>query len=141
MFNDMILFDTNQKGFLMKVFSLVTLCAGFFFIRGQEAEAQLSHCPSKCYPLNSEEAANILQNAQSPLHDGQFKWSVDKVGLGFICLNYCADGELEVSPGVFKSGKCTYTITNTAEADMIGRTTEISLKRMPDENSTQPLCH
>jgi hypothetical protein len=124
----------------MKVFAILISCLGILFLKDQRAEAQLSRCPSECYPLNSVEAANILENSQSPLFDGLFKWIPDRVGQGFICLDYCPDSELAVSQGIFKAGKCTYTITNTAEADMVGRTTEIVLKRIPAEASSRVRC-
>lgn len=117
----------------MRTLARVTLCLGLSFLGGKMTEAQLSKCPAECYPLNSVEAANIFENSQSPLFDGRFKWVPDKVGQGFICLDYCPDSELAVSQGTFKAGKCTYTITNTAPADMVGRTTEIVLRRIPAE--------
>ncbi|OJW51584.1 MAG: hypothetical protein BGO67_05030 [Alphaproteobacteria bacterium 41-28] len=124
----------------MKVFASVTLYLGFSLLAGQGGKAQMPDCPPKCYPLDSGEVARIFENSQSPLYDGQFKWIVDKVGQGFICLDYCPSGEYEVSNGVFNGEKCTYKITNTAQADMIGRTTYIVLRRIPEEASSKPRC-
>ena len=124
----------------MKVFASVTLCLGFSLLAGQGGKAQMPYCPPECYPLNSAEVSRIFEDAQSPLYDGQFKWVVDKVGQGFICLDSCSPGQYGVSEGVFHADKCTYKITNTTQADSIGNTTCIVLRRIPEETSARPRC-
>ena len=124
----------------MRVFTILTLFLGFFFLGGQGTEAQTSENNATCYPLNSEQAANILARSQIPLYDGDVKWVIDYAGQGFLCLDYCSKGGFEVGVGVFKDEKCTYTITNGAEADMVGRTTEIVLKRVPSDRPSKGTC-
>ena len=125
----------------MRLLKIILLCISFSVLEGQGAQAQMSNCPPLCYPLNSEEAAGFLQSSQSPLYDRLFKWVPERIGQGFTCLDYCPLGELEVSPGVFCDEKCTYTVTNTAEADMIGRVTHIVLRRIPAEaNDGNQMC-
>ncbi len=124
----------------MKFFPSLVLCLGFFFLKGQGAAAQISENIPTCYPLSGQEASNILARSQTPLYDGDMEWVIDYAGQGFICLDFCSPGEFQVSVGIFKNGKCTYTITNGAEADMVGRTTEIVLKPVPNETSSKAIC-
>jgi hypothetical protein len=123
-----------------KILRGVVLCISFFLLAGQGCKAQMPYCPPECYPLDSGEVARIFEDSQSPLYDGQFKWVVDKVGQGFICLDTCTPGQYAVSEGVFHADKCIYKITNAAQADSIGTTTCIVLRRIPEETSAKPRC-
>lgn len=95
----------------------------------QRAGAQMPCPPEPCYSLSSEEASDILSYAKTEVRDAHSDWIVDKVGVGFICLDYCPPGDFIVAPGVFRDGRCIYKVTNGAAPDMVGESTEIVLRR------------
>lgn len=110
----------------MKYFRIKILFLGIFFLPSNGLKAE------GCYPLSSEEAASILANDVIEVRDNQFKWEVKHVGWGLTYLgldNACNSGDFEVSEGIFYDGKCDYKITNVAEGDVAGESTQITLKR------------
>lgn len=113
----------------MKKWNFMSLLIIVVFVLGQGTSAQMPCAGDPCYDLTSEEAAEILSNQISELGNKHFVWEVDKVGIGLTCLDYCPAGDLIVSSGTFKDGRCTYTIKNGAKSDILGDSTTIVLKQ------------
>lgn len=113
-------------------FTLSLILISFFIIRGEGSIAKAPCSPESpcedCYDLSSDEAMDIMTNKISVLGDPPYIWEVEKVGYGLTCLDFCPPGDLLVSPGKLKKGKCTYRITNNSDVDMLGECTTIVLK-------------
>ncbi len=108
--------------------TIAALCLGLSLLGEKTAEAQTI---GNCYPLTSDEAWAILENDEVDIRDAQFDWAVDKVGWGLTCLDDCHAGDFQVGLGVLKEGKCIYTVTNMAEPEVAGKSTEIVLRPVP----------
>ncbi len=88
-----------------------------------------------CPTFTSEEVGDILSNTQFPIIEGDFEWVIDEFGYDFVCLDFCPVDDLQVGPGVYSYGKCTYTLKNTAQGDMVGTKSQIVLKPVPLKSS------